>query len=155
MATRTDERRTGDTSNRGFASMDDEKQRDILFGNRWLVNEMVSNCRDFVTAGSLPELVGKIDPARFNVNGGAISIGHPYGMTGARCVGHALIEGRRLGVRYVVVTMCVGAGMGAAGLFEVFQRFGTQTPRVTRARSATSPELATRPRSTTSSRCSR
>jgi len=60
-----------------------------------------------------------IDPTRYNVNGGGISVGHPYGMTGARLVGHALIEGRRRGVRYVVVTMCVGGGMGAAGLFEV------------------------------------
>lgn len=60
-----------------------------------------------------------IDPSRLNVNGGSISIGHPYGMTGARAVGHALIEGRRRGERYVIVTMCVGGGMGAAALFEV------------------------------------
>ena len=61
-----------------------------------------------------------IDPEKYNVNGGAISIGHPYGMTGARSVGHVLLEGRRRKAKYGVVTMCVGAGMGAAGLIEIY-----------------------------------
>jgi len=60
-----------------------------------------------------------LDPDRVNVNGGAISVGHPYGMTGARLAGHALLEGRRRKARLAVVTMCVGGGMGAAGLFEI------------------------------------
>jgi acetyl-CoA C-acetyltransferase len=60
-----------------------------------------------------------IDPEKLNVNGGAIAIGHPFGMTGSRLVGHALIEGKRRGSKYVVVSMCVAGGMGAAGLFEV------------------------------------
>jgi acetyl-CoA C-acetyltransferase len=60
-----------------------------------------------------------IDPAKLNVDGGAIAVGHPYGMSGSRLAGHALIEGKRRGVKYAVVTMCVGGGMGAAGLFEI------------------------------------
>jgi len=79
----------------------------------WELNEafacQVLYCRDHLG----------IDPEKYNVNGGGISIGHPYGMTGARVVGHALIEGKRRGVKYVVATMCVGGGMGAAALFEV------------------------------------
>ena len=61
-----------------------------------------------------------IPDERLNVNGGAISVGHPFGMTGARLVGHVLLEGRRRKAKYAVVTMCIAAGMGAAGLFEVF-----------------------------------
>jgi len=79
----------------------------------WELNEafacQVLYCRDHLG----------IDPDKYNVNGGSISIGHPYGLTGARVVGHALIEGKRRGVKYVVISMCVGGGMGAAGLFEV------------------------------------
>jgi acetyl-CoA C-acetyltransferase len=79
----------------------------------WELNEafacQVLYCRDHLG----------IDPEIYNVNGGAISIGHPYGMTGARQVGHALLEGRRRGVKYVVTSMCVGGGMGVAALFEV------------------------------------
>jgi acetyl-CoA C-acetyltransferase len=79
----------------------------------WELNEafavQVLYCRDQL---GLPE-------DKLNVNGGAIAIGHPYGMSGSRMVGHALIEGRRRGEKYVVVTMCAATGMGAAGLFEV------------------------------------
>ncbi len=61
-----------------------------------------------------------IDPEKYNVNGGSIAIGHPYGMTGARCTGHLLLEGKRRGAKLGVVTMCIGGGQGAAGLFEIF-----------------------------------
>ncbi|MEI7932983.1 MAG: acetyl-CoA C-acyltransferase [Alphaproteobacteria bacterium] len=61
-----------------------------------------------------------IDPAKYNVNGGSIAIGHPFGMTGARCTGHLLQEGRRRGAKWGVVTMCIGGGQGGAGLFEIY-----------------------------------
>lgn len=61
-----------------------------------------------------------IDPEKYNVNGGSISVGHPFGMTGARCVGHILLEGKRRNAKWGVVTMCIGGGQGAAGLFEIF-----------------------------------
>ena len=60
-----------------------------------------------------------IPDERLNVNGGSIAVGHPYGVTGSRLTGHLLIEGKRRGAKYGVVTMCIGGGMGAAGLFEI------------------------------------
>ncbi len=79
----------------------------------WELNEAFASqclyCRDHLG----------IDPDRYNVNGGAIAVGHPFGMTGSRLLGHALIEGRKRGVRWVVVSMCTAGGMGAAGLFEI------------------------------------
>jgi acetyl-CoA C-acetyltransferase len=81
----------------------------------WEINEafacQVVYCRDFLG----------IPNDQLNVNGGGISIGHPFGMTGSRLVGHALLEGQRRGVKYAVVSMCIAGGMGAAGLFEIVQ----------------------------------
>lgn len=80
----------------------------------WEINEAFATqllyCRDKLC----------IPPERLNVNGGAISIGHPYGMSGARMAGHALIEGARRGKKYAVVSMCIGGGQGAAALFEIY-----------------------------------
>jgi acetyl-CoA C-acetyltransferase len=80
----------------------------------WELNEAFASqavyCRDRL----------RIPNEKLNVNGGAIAVGHPYGMTGARLAGHLLIEGKRRSARYGVVTMCVAQGMGAAGLFEIF-----------------------------------
>jgi acetyl-CoA C-acetyltransferase len=80
----------------------------------WELNEAFASqclyCRD--TLG--------IDPEKYNVNGGSIAIGHPFGMTGARCTGHILQEGARRKAKWGVVTMCIGGGQGAAGLFEIY-----------------------------------
>ena len=80
----------------------------------WELNEaFASQClysRDFL----------KIDPEKYNVNGGSIAIGHPFGMTGARMTGHLMLEGKRRGAKLGVVSMCIGGGMGAAGLFEIY-----------------------------------
>jgi acetyl-CoA acetyltransferase len=80
----------------------------------WELNEAFASqclyCRD--TLG--------IDPEKYNVNGGSIAIGHPFGMTGTRCAGHILLEGKRRGAKWGVVTMCVGGGQGAAGLIEIY-----------------------------------
>jgi acetyl-CoA acetyltransferase len=81
----------------------------------WELNEAFA-CQVLYCADKL-----EIDPAKMNVDGGAISIGHPYGMSGARMTGHLLIEGRRRKAKLGVVTMCIGGGMGAAGLFEILQ----------------------------------
>jgi acetyl-CoA C-acetyltransferase len=80
----------------------------------WELNEAFASqclyCRDTL----------HIDPEKYNVNGGSIAIGHPFGMTGARCTGHILQEGKRRGAKWGVVTMCVGGGQGAAGLIEIY-----------------------------------
>ena len=86
-----------------------------------LVGVIMGSKSDWSTLSHTVEMLDKlgIPNDKLNVDGGAISIGHPYGMSGARMTGHALIEGKRRGAKYVVVTMCIGGGQGAAGLFEI------------------------------------
>ena len=102
------------------------EQMDLVDMHEAFAAQIASNLQAFASTKFAEERlgrsrsIGEVDPAKLNVNGGSIAIGHPFGMTGARLTGHILQEGRRRKAKWGVVTMCIGGGQGGAGLFEIY-----------------------------------